>query len=285
MESEETNKILELTETILNSELKFKLRQIATLRVRDNLTPAELNILEKYTRDIEAIHQKQSGKNPQGLQPINEREFSGLIEVTTYLQEQGWKVKKSTIYNHSKQTTLINGQPIKKLSPNTSGKYPLSVVEKYAHANLQRYNIPQDTSKDPDSNPEQKFLEMIHSENLQTSARLKKAQAEHWEKRNRDIDDEVKRMVGQELAIRARYFRLNLTNFFHAQAVPLITAAEGNPTKVPEFIEFCIEAIESFLAPFSEETQFQLHTVPMDQQQIDHDNADLEDELTEDTIE
>jgi hypothetical protein len=265
MEHTDKEYLFDAVDKILATELRFKIGQIAMFRTRDNLSTADLKLLEQYTRDVQRMRSELTGSS----EALPQKEFDDLMQITTYLQEQGYKVKKSTVYLHSKQDSTDSraepGKPRpKKLPRLPSGKFSQIDVDKYAKRYLDRLSIPNAEQSDPDddSQPESSFLDVVQAENIRTTARLKSAQADHWEKRNRDLDEEIRRGIGHNMAERGRFFRLNLINFFHANAATMISIVDGDQTKLPDFLEHCLAAVESFLAPYSQEAELTLHAAP-----------------------
>lgn len=161
--------------------------------------------------------------------------FPNLLAVLSYLQEAGYRVKKSTVYNHAKQ---------KKLKPNDRGEYELSDVDKYAVTNLQRLNGAAMT-------PEQKRREKIDLEKAEEELRKSKEQANYLANRNRKVEDEIRAIVGRELAKRYRFFRSDIRNFHRGDAPAIISLVEGNPKKTSELVEYLDEKLETWLGRYA----------------------------------
>lgn len=161
--------------------------------------------------------------------------FPNLIAVLSYLQESGYRIKKSTLYNHSKQG---------KLKPNDSGEYEASTIDRYAIANLQRLDGSAIT-------PEQKRREKIDLEKAEVELLKSKEQATFFANRNRKVDEEVKTMIGQELAKRYRFFRADIRNFHRGDAPAIVALVEGNPQKTSELVEYLDQKLEVWLGRYA----------------------------------
>lgn len=161
--------------------------------------------------------------------------FPNLLAVLSYLQEAGYRIKKSTLYNHSKQ---------KKLKPNDSGEYEIASIDSYALANLQHLNGSAVT-------PEQKKREKIDLEKAEEELRKTREHATYLANRNRKVEDEITSIVGRELAKRYRFFRSDIRNFHRGDAPAIIALVEGNPQKTPELVEYLDNKLETWLGRYA----------------------------------
>jgi len=172
-------------------------------------------------------------------QPAQPEVLENLLAIVKYLQEKGYKIRKSAIYNH---------KAAGKIRPNKEGKYLLKDVEKYAQTYLE-------------SGAKAPPRDNLQEQKLQEEIRKARGQADHWEKRNRDIDAEVDARVGRKCAEKFILFKTTMLNFFRSDTPRLCAIFAGDPTHIPEALTHLIEGLESALAPLAEAAEFVV-TIP-----------------------
>lgn len=116
MTEQDADKILGLIGTAKKAALKDILQ-----KVRDGKAPSasDRQFLERYEAELK--DQQDEDLPPAEYQ--GKAEFANPLEVTEYLQSQGWKVKKSTVYDHIKKG---------KLRPEENGLFQKKTIDKYA---------------------------------------------------------------------------------------------------------------------------------------------------------
>jgi len=197
------------------------------------LSKKELEIL--ITPDAEIIVE-------QPFQDIKSEALESLHAVMRYLQGKGYKIKKSAIYNH---------KTAGKIRPNKEGKYLLTDVEKYAQAHLQR--------SDGSPSPGQ-VLDKAQKERAEAETRERTARARHWELRTGSLENKLvpRELFENEIAGRAAIFRTDGENFFRGQAPAMVNIVNGDETKIPELIDFCLNALEQWLARYLQKEEFKV---------------------------
>jgi hypothetical protein len=182
--------------------------------------------------------------SPQGppQPPAQPEDFENLHAVMQYLQKKGYKIQKSAIYNH--KTTG-------KIRPNKEGKYLLKDVEKYAQAHLQLA----DGSPSP-----AKILDKAQKERAEAETRERIARATNWEVRTAALQQKLvpRDLFENELAARAAIFRTDGENFFRGQAPAIVNIVGGDVIKVPELIDFCLNALEQWLSRYLQREEFKV---------------------------
>lgn len=153
--------------------------------------------------------------------------------IAKYLKEAGYKVSQSTVYKHKEEGRI----PIQK-----DGSFLLSDVDRYAGLNLKKL--------DGTSNPDQ--VQLQHNK-LEAETRKAQAQAEHWEVKTliesgQYIDRDL---FNGELAARAIIFKNDLENFFRSSVSDIINKVDGDISKSPDLIDFCLESLDLFLNRYS----------------------------------
>lgn len=170
----------------------------------------------------------------------DEISFKNIQEVVSYLQQQGWKVSDSTVYNH-KRDGLI--------SPNAQGRYLQKTVDKYAAQNLERLDGGrQDPGGDEDLQKQIKDAEL-----RKVNAQANKIEFENDIRRGRYID---KTIVEQDRAARAVLFKSDLRNFFRREVHNIVELCGGNPELTPKLLTFFDRQVDVIIGRYSEDREF-----------------------------
>jgi len=161
-----------------------------------------------------------------GMQPG----FANVMEVIDYLDATGWKISKTSCYDHVKE---------RKLLPDPTGRYPVSAVLEYARVHLQ--------TKD-------KTPGAIAGQSLQEQKLVEEVERIRVDRQHKDLKYRVatgelilKSEVEGELAKRAGYLKSDLKNVFRAHAVELIKQVAGDPQKAPDLIAYGIRLVDEML--------------------------------------
>lgn len=166
--------------------------------------------------------------------------LENVLAVTDYLNEQGYKCSKATVYNHVRQGRLIKTD---------EGKFSVKAVDKYAGLHLQRIDGGGGNS---DS------LDELQKEKLSAETKKAKAQASHWELKTLvDSGQYIDRdLFNGELAGRAAIFRNDLETFFRSFSGDMIRLVDGDAGMTPELIDFWLGKLEIFLGRYSEKKRW-----------------------------
>lgn len=154
--------------------------------------------------------------------------------ITEYLKDAGYKVSQSTVYKHRDEGRI----PVQK-----DGTFLVKDVDRYASMLLK----PLDGSKPTEE------TEKLQKKKLDAEARKALAQAIHWEVRaQKDSGQYIDRdLFNGELAARATIFRNDLETFFRSNAGEIIKKVDGDRSKNPDLIDFCLERLELYLGRYS----------------------------------
>jgi phage terminase Nu1 subunit (DNA packaging protein) len=167
--------------------------------------------------------------------------FETVLDVYHYLKSAGFKVCRSSLYNHVGQGKLRK----------KDGVFTLAAVGKYARTFLQRQDSGQLISDE---------LEGLQRQKLEAEIRLKQAQADRAE-----FDQAI--AVGQfiprkdfelELAARAAVFDAGFRYFFQASAAELIALVQGDLKKIPEFIDALNDRLDVQLNEYASTKEYQV---------------------------
>ncbi len=164
-------------------------------------------------------------ENPGDVAEIKEsaapgKVFDNLHAVLKYLQDTGWKASRQSIYRHHDQGKLI---------PNTSGKYTLRAVEKYAKTFLKQTSTGKRVQENTDYLQRQKLeqeLENLKLKNKRDQFNYEKDRALYVPKEQMEI----------ELASRAGILLAGLKHWITSSAADWIDLVGGDSKKVGELI-------------------------------------------------
>ena len=167
----------------------------------------------------------------------------GVKAVVRYLTDAGWKVSKSSFYNHQRSG---------KVRAQDDGSFKIAAVEKYAQTFLKREEnfSPAAVSKELDD------AQKMRAAN---EARKLAAQADHWELKSKIESGQYvnKDLFDAQLAARASIFKSDMENFIRAQADELIRMVDGDPVKAPDLIDYLLENLETWIGRYSEAKHWQ----------------------------
>lgn len=167
---------------------------------------------------------------------MNEQALNNLIKVHEYLDEQGWSVSRSTIYNHAKKGWLV---------PDKEGAYPTAAVDEYAE---QRLKMKDGSTQRPDK---------LAQDLRETELRLKRAKAEREEHKAKVEKGRFIPLAQFEAALvgRARIFKQDLHNLATGEAPDMVALVEGERDNIPDLIEFLEERFEELLDRYTREEE------------------------------
>lgn len=209
-------------------------------------------------RKYQTLHKKLKGDTSEEPET-----FKSLLAVVQYLEKKGYKIKKSSVYNH---------QAAGKIRPNKEGHYSLADVEKYAQTHLRL----------ADGSPSGKqVLDAYHKEQADAALRERNARARHWELKAGAMEGKLvpREMLESELAARAAIFRADGENFFRGQAPAIVNVVSGDETKVPDLVAFCLDALEEWLARYLQKEEFKVDASAYERifEQADRDEGEEDD--------
>jgi hypothetical protein len=197
---------------------------------------ANLNNWRSAEKELDKYIGKLREKHFQG-----ERTFPNIPAVIRYLEEQGWKISQATLYNHRKAG---------KLKPNSTGQFPLSVVERYIiEANLHRIDgsVAQDEASGVDIDRKRR----AEAEISEYDARIKKIKAETAEGKYIERYE-----YERSLAQRAALLKSDIDAFIRGTADEMIRLVDGDPEKTPDLIEHMLNQFQRCLGRYAEEREF-----------------------------
>jgi hypothetical protein len=192
-----------------------------------------------------------------------EKTLPNPLAVSTYLSAQGWKVRKSTVYNHLKEG---------KFHPRADGFFLIEDIDRYAETYLKR--------KDGTESPK---FETLQHEKLVAEIDKTKAQARHWSMKAEIFTGAYvpKDLFEKELAKRCALFKNDLETFARSEAPEFVACVAGDPGKISDLIELMLRKIENVLSRYAEEGKVfhvPLPIIPDDKHESDRDEDEESDE-------
>ncbi len=203
----------------------------------NKLAAHELDLLNEIENKINS----QQNEAPVKKRTVGaEREFESLVEVVDYLDEEGWKISKSTIYEHQKKGMI---------RPDNGKKYTLKAVVAYAKAYLVLKKTRQ-KKKDEDLQRQKTLAEI---ERIQEKTKLEKII--RLNKEGKLIEKES---VYLELASRAAVLEAGLKGMVQARARDWVTLVDGDEKKTADLVRELMTEIDLTVNEFATTKEFQV---------------------------
>jgi len=146
--------------------------------------------------------------------------FDNLLTVLKWLQDNGWKAARQSLYRHQSQGKLL---------PNSDGKYTLRAVKKYAETFLKQTATGKRVQQNADDLQREKLeqeLKNLKLKNERETFNFQKDKGRYVPREQLEI----------ELATRAGIFLAGLKHWIQSKAADWIDAVGGDTRKVGELI-------------------------------------------------
>lgn len=222
---EERQKLIDLLDSAKRASLRPILEKVQN---NQSLAPHELKLLNEFESQLKA----------EPPEVLGDQEFKNLLEVSTYLDREGWKLSRSTLYKHSKEG---------RLKPDHEGGYSLKAVRKYAASFLMRKS---DRQKMADEELQRKKTK-AEIQLRQEQARL--AQFKRMIEEGKYIE---KDQLYLELASRAAVLDTGIKAVVQVRAEEWVAACTGDHGKIAEFTRSVLADMEDLVNNFSTTRQF-----------------------------
>jgi len=247
--TEQDNKILDLISAAKKASLKDVLEKV---RAGKPLTAEERRFLLQYEADIrEQRDQEPHEQTPGAFE--GRTELESPLEVTSYLKAAGWKVSKSTLYQHVKQG---------KLRPDADGRFPVKAVQKYAASFLTLEETRQKVA-DEDLQRKKLIAEISRIQEQTKRERIKRL-AEEGRYVPRD-------QFEMELAARASVIDTLRRNSIMTGAAERVALVGGDTSRIPDLIAFDLaqhdDEMNQFATTIEFHVLFEQTTSPQDSQE------------------
>jgi len=257
MDQEKIKRLLEVADQ--QDQIKLKVLHNAVVKcIKDyqtESTSARLNDWQKAETALESFVKDLWSKHFE-----DEKILPNALAVVDWLNDQGWKVRKSAFYKHRKEG---------KIRPQADGTFRIADVEKYATVHLSR--------KD---GSESGKLDKLQQERVLAETEKSKAQAKHWVTKERILSGSFvpKDLFERELTKRAIVFRNDLETFGQSEAAGIVNLVKGDANLIPELIQYMLGKFEDVLDRYAREREFK---VPLPPQETDLDMTRDEDDEEE----
>lgn len=169
-----------------------------------------------------------------------EREFKNLHEVSGWLDEQGWKVARATLYKHAKDG---------RLRPNENGVFLEKQVEKYAIQWLRK-------KTDAEKVKAEKLAEEERKEKIRYQTVLRKKEEMKYSILGGKYI--LRDQLYLELASRAAVLDTGIKAVVQVRAEEWVAACGGDQSRIAEFIRSVLSDMEDLVNSFSTTRQFQV---------------------------
>ncbi|MDO8945045.1 MAG: hypothetical protein Q7U75_17825 [Desulfobacterales bacterium] len=221
------------------------------LHIELTLDQKEVELVQKRDEALELAKRKPTGVNMRELKKAEtelnkfrtarntasgEQTFDTLMDVVVFLDDAGWKISKSSAYEHRDDA---------KIRPGSDGRYTLSAVQDYARLHLARKD-----GSDPDAtNLQTRKLEeeirRISSDAAMRELKYKERQGELIPREHVEI----------ELAARAGDLKTHLDASARSASTRIIKLVGGDVQKAPELISFMLGLNRKMLDNYSRPIQ------------------------------
>ncbi len=240
-----------ILETLLTLGLKANKKQYHTLLTKVSaggvLTAAEQRQFDLLDADLRGKSDSPPGdpaSQAASKDPGTADSFSNVLAVTAHLQASGYKVKKSTVYNH------VNAR---RLERSADGTFSRSAVDRYALAvDLPRIDGTPVTKQDNE-------LQRLQREKMELDNRRERAETElaelKLEARKKDL---ITGPLEKELAARLIIFKSDIETFIRSRAAAIVACVNGDLARTPELVAFFLAASETWLARYSQNREFRI---------------------------
>lgn len=163
--------------------------------------------------------------------------FPNALRVLEWLQNEGYKVKKSSIYRHIQEGRLRRQR---------DATFILRDVRRYA-----RHYLRQGALGNPQSSNR---LDNLQEKRIVAETRRLEAQANMSEIKAKVIDGMYVDRFSFEraLALRASTFKNDIQSWIRADAGNIVNVCGGSPEKTPDLVEFMLNSLEKFLGRYAE---------------------------------
>ena len=166
--------------------------------------------------------------------------FKNRLAVTKWLQENGWQVSKSTVYNRIGKAKLL---------PREDGLFHLKDVKKYAKTFLKRRDTGKRLQDEQDDLQRKKARLEVDKLEIEIERAKHKQEVEEGAYIPRD-------QLEIELASRAAVLDAGIAHFFQSDAGNWINLVGGDQRKLPELISVLMSAKDGFMNQYARAKEF-----------------------------
>ncbi len=179
---------------------------------------------------------------------IPDREFKNILAVVKYLQGEGWRISRSTLYNYRDEGIF---------PPNKNGKYTKSKVDKFALGKLKQ----KITGKTVNKEAEERNVRTAEMTDRLLEIRVKNAEHDLAVKEKKYVP---RVDVDLELVSRAVYLYSALKGAFQSKVVEWINVVRGDSAMAPELLDLLEVELDDVFNVFAATDQLDVIFEEMD---------------------
>jgi hypothetical protein len=185
------------------------------------------------------IYEEMKSKSIPSDEDQPQEELKNPISILSYLRDHQYKISRAGVYRAVSQG---------KIRPKKTGHFSPKDVDKFARMYLKKLDGSTHAMADEENLA---VFEDLQHQKLEAEVKKAQAQAEHWQKRNMDLDAEVETRVGQSLASRLIILKTDLRNFSHAHSPIIISLVAGDPQKTVDLITYLNDNFDIHLSRYA----------------------------------
>lgn len=237
MAKENDTEFLALVEKSAGRDGKFLLmvKEKAKQRMVEDPSAANVRAFNESTRALNDFLSKNA-------MPEESQGFASPRDVLAHLGEEGWKLKRSTLYKHIKEN-LLPRQP--------DGSFTVADVQKYTRLHLK----PLGTDKDASDKVSDIKIKLLEQELRRSTTKAKLDDITLEEKLGQVISRED---ADLQMAQGVTILRGALKNFFESSALEIIHLVAGDPTKMDALLDFCTGHLNECFNGFARKRDYEV---------------------------
>lgn len=214
-----------LHNAVVNNAKKYQENPSAVILRDWNAAKAALDETKKQ------LHEKYSE-----AKPLEQSSFSELVDVLLWLQENGWKIAKRTIFKHQKEGKITRDRDLR--------RFVLEDVERYARKYLRRL----ETGRNPLDEMSKLQDRKLRGEVRRLEAMAEKAEIELHVTRGIYInrEDMERELVGRALVIDS-----SLRHMIKTGAAEWVDLVGGRQEAMPELINVMLASLDTVMNTFA----------------------------------
>lgn len=171
-----------------------------------------------------------------------DRPFPSIAEVLAYLDAEGWKVTRASLYRHQKEGKFL---------PQRDGSFARRDVDRYARVHLKQQSTGKKVSEKMDELQRQKIVKELAALDLE----LKRKQLAYDKDTERLIPREL---VELELAGRAAVLDAGLKHWVQSRSAEWIRTAGGDTARIGELINLMNRELDEHLNGYAAAIEYRV---------------------------
>jgi len=234
---EELEKLIEgkPDEIKIKALLLFNNRQKARIKLNEASSTANLRNYQAAERALEEFAVENGWAETDDA-------LASLAAVMQYLNDNGWKSSRSSLYRHHKEGKIV---------PDDDGKYSKRVVDKYARTFLKQSSTGKKVNEATDELQQKKLRQEIELQAI----RIDRERLGYEKDRGLLIPREQMEI---ELATRAGILVAGLKHWILMNAAGWITAVSGDPKRVGDLINIMVRDVDEHINNYAGNKEYEV---------------------------